>query len=54
MTDLAPPFLVEIAWEVVAQIYILFGLLFVVALIALSWRLLRIKLFESIKLGETI
>lgn len=52
--DFAPPFLVEIAWEAVFQIYILFGLLFVVALIALSWRLLRIKLFESIKLGETI
>ncbi|MEM7118878.1 MAG: FtsX-like permease family protein [Chloroflexota bacterium] len=51
--DLAPPYLVEIAWEAVAQIYILFGLLFVVALAALSWRLLRIKLFESIKLGET-
>lgn len=51
--DLAPPYLVEIAWEAVAQIYILFGLLFIVALAALSWRLLRIKLFESIKLGET-
>ena len=51
---LAPPYLVEIAWGAVAQIYGLFGLLFVVALIALSWRLLRIKLFESIKLGETV
>jgi putative ABC transport system permease protein len=51
---LAPPYLVEIAWGAVAQIYILFGLLFVLALIALSWRLLRIKLFESIKLGETV
>ena len=52
--NLAPPYLVEIAWGAVAQIYILFGLLFVVALLALSWRLLRIKLFESIKLGETV
>ena len=51
---LAPPYLVEIAWGAVAQIYGLFALLFVVALIALSWRLLRIKLFESIKLGETV
>jgi putative ABC transport system permease protein len=51
---LAPPYLVEIAWGAVAQVYILFGVLFVVALIALSWRLLHIKLFESIKLGETI
>ena len=53
-TDLAPPYLVEIAWGAVVQIYILFGLLFVVALGALSWRLLRIKLFESIKLGEVV
>ncbi len=52
--DFAPPFLVEIAWEAVAQIYLLFGLLFVAALGALSWRLLRLKLFESIKMGETI
>lgn len=53
VADLAPPYLVEIAWDAVGQIYILFGLLFVVALIALSWRLMRVKLFESIKLGET-
>ena len=51
---LAPPYLVEIAWDAVAQIYILFGLLFVVALAALSWRLLRAKLFEAIKLGESV
>ena len=53
-TELAPPYLVEIAWSAVGQIYILFGLLFFVALGALSWRLLRRKIFESIKLGETI
>lgn len=53
-TGLAPPYLVEIAWGAIGQIYILFGLLFVVALVALSWRLLRMKLFESIKLGETV
>ena len=52
--DLAPPYLVEIAWEAITQIYILFGLLFIAALLALSWRLLRLKLFESIKLGETV
>ena len=54
LSDLAPPYLVEISWEAVAQIYILFGLLFIVALAALSWRLLHIKIFESIKLGETV
>jgi len=54
VSGLAPPYLVEIAWGAVVQIYILFGLFFVVAIIALSWRLLRTKLFESIKLGETL
>ncbi|MFT5196085.1 MAG: putative ABC transport system permease protein, partial [Candidatus Promineifilaceae bacterium] len=54
LSDLAPPYLVEIAWGAVVQIYVLFGLLFVVALMALSWRLLRMKLFESIKMGETV
>ncbi|MCB0013431.1 MAG: FtsX-like permease family protein, partial [Anaerolineales bacterium] len=52
--DLAPPYLVAIAWDAVGQIYMLFGLLFVAALLALSWRLLRRRIFESIKLGETI
>lgn len=53
-STLAPPYLVEISWDAVAQIYILFGLLFITALVTLSWRLTRLKLFESIKLGETI
>jgi len=54
VSDLVPPYFVEIAWRAVAQIYILFGLFFVAATIGLSWRLLRTKLFEAIKLGETI
>ena len=52
--DLAPPYLVEVAWEAIGQVYILFGLFFMVALVSLTWRLSRVKLFESIKLGETI
>ena len=52
--SIAPPYLVEIAWDAVNQVYLLFGLLFVIAFFTLSWRLLRIKLFQAIKLGETI
>lgn len=52
--DLVPPFLVEIAWGAVSQVYILFGLLFLVALGALVFIALRMKLFMAIKLGETV
>ena len=49
-----PPFLVEIAWPAVFRIYALFGLLFVIALIVLGALLLRMKIFQAIKLGETV
>ena len=52
--NVAPPYLVEIAWQAVGQIYLLFGGLFLVALAVLSWRLLNMKVFESIKMGETV
>ena len=49
-----PPFVVEIAWPAIFRIYILFGLLFVVALGGLAVLLLRIKIFQAVKLGETV
>lgn len=52
--DLVPPYLVEIAWNSVWQVYVLFGLLFLVVLAAVSFLLSRMKLFQAIKLGETI
>ena len=48
-----PPFEIEIAWLSIAQIYVLFALLCVVALAALSSLLVRMKIFQAIKLGET-
>ena len=48
-----PPFLVEIAWPAIFRIYALFGLLFVIALGALAALLMRMKIFQAIKLGET-
>ena len=49
-----PPFLVEIAWSAIVRIYALFGLLFLVALLVLATLLLRMKIFQAIKLGETV
>jgi len=45
-----PPYLVEIAWPAVFQIYALFGLLFLVTLIILVVLLRRMRIFEAIKL----
>jgi putative ABC transport system permease protein len=50
---LYPPFQVEIAWMSILQIYILFAILFMAALAVLSRLLLRMKIFQAIKLGET-
>jgi len=49
-----PPFQVEIAWPAIIRIYALFGTLFLVALSALAGLLLRMKIFQAIKLGETV
>jgi putative ABC transport system permease protein len=48
------PYQVIIAWPEIFRIYALFGLLFVVALSALGALLLRMKIFQAVKLGETI
>jgi putative ABC transport system permease protein len=48
-----PPFEVVIAWPAILRIYVLFGLLFVAALGGLTALLLRIKIFQAVKLGET-
>jgi putative ABC transport system permease protein len=48
-----PPFIVEIAWPAIIQIYILFALLFLSALGVLAALLMRMKIFQAVKLGET-
>jgi putative ABC transport system permease protein len=52
--SMTPPFEVEIAWQAISRIYVLFGLLFVVALSVLVAFLMRMKIFQAIKLGETV
>jgi putative ABC transport system permease protein len=49
-----PPFQIEIAWLSIIQIYVLFGGLFLAALGALVALLVRMKIFQAIKLGESI
>jgi putative ABC transport system permease protein len=48
-----PPFQIQIAWLSIVQIYVLFAILFFTALSALSALLVRMKIFQAIKLGET-
>lgn len=49
-----PPFLVQIDWPSVFQVYILFAVLFVIALVVLGLLLMRMKIFQAIKLGEAV
>jgi len=48
-----PPFIVEISWEPILPIYLLYGLLFLLALAVLVFLLMRMRIFEAVKLGET-
>ncbi len=52
--DITPPYIVAIHWDAISRVYMLFGLLFVTALIALVISLLRMRIFQAIKLGETV
>jgi putative ABC transport system permease protein len=48
-----PPFRIAIAWGSILEIYALFIALFVGALLVLSSILVRMKIFQAVKLGET-
>ncbi len=47
-----PPFRVVIAWDAIGQFYILFGILFLVALAVLVPMLVRMRIFQAVKMGE--
>ena len=51
-TALVPPFVVQIAWQELGLIYAVFGGMFLVAVVVLVVLLLRMKIFEAVKLGE--
>jgi putative ABC transport system permease protein len=48
-----PPFKITIAWDSILEIYGLFIVLFAAALVVLSTILVRMKIFQAVKLGET-
>jgi putative ABC transport system permease protein len=49
-----PPFIVQIAWDQLGTILTLFGLMFVLAVLVLIGLLVRMRVFEAVKLGETV
>lgn len=52
-TAVTPPFVVQIAWDQILNIYIVFGVMLVLAIFVLVILLVRMKIFEAVKLGET-
>jgi putative ABC transport system permease protein len=54
VSALVPPFRVLIAWPMIYQIYWMFAGLFGVTLIVLLISLRRMRIFQAIKLGETV
>ncbi len=48
-----PPYIVDIAWLQMIRVYLLFGGLFVVALLALVMMLQRLRIIEAVKLGDS-
>jgi putative ABC transport system permease protein len=53
-SDLVPPYLVTIAWGEIAQLVTLFAVLFIAILIVLLIALRRMRVFQAIKLGESV
>jgi len=52
--DLIPPFKILIAWDSIYQIYWMFGILFGLTLVVSIILLRRMRIFQAIKLGETV
>jgi putative ABC transport system permease protein len=53
-TALVPPFIVQVAWQQLGLILVIFGAMFVVAVVVLAVLLTRMRVFEAVKLGETV
>jgi putative ABC transport system permease protein len=47
-----PPFVVQVAWQELWTIYAVFGAMFLVAVLVLIVLLMRMRIFEAVKLGE--
>jgi len=53
-TAVTPPFAVQIAWQQLGVIYLLFAAMFIVAVLALVALVARMRIFEAVKLGEAV
>jgi putative ABC transport system permease protein len=51
-TTRVPPFVVQIAWNELWTIYAVFGAMFVLAVAVLIALMMRMRIFEAVKLGE--
>lgn len=49
-----PPYNILINWQAVLQLYVLFAVLFIVTLVVVVTLLRKMKVFQAIKLGETV
>lgn len=49
-----PPYLVEIAWADILRLYVIFGAMLLVGVGATIWSLLRMNIFQAVKLGEIV
>ena len=49
-----PPYLVEIAWLDILRLYVIFGAMLLVGMSATIWSLLRMNIFQAVKLGEVV
>ncbi|MGD2207191.1 MAG: ABC transporter permease, partial [Anaerolineae bacterium] len=53
-TDQVPPFIVQVAWEQLGITLVVFGVMFLLAMAVLAVLLTRMRIFEAVKLGETL
>ena len=53
-TDLVPPFVVQLAWQQLGIILVVFAVMFFLAVAVLVILLNRMRVFEAVKLGETV
>ncbi|MGI6368588.1 MAG: ABC transporter permease [Anaerolineae bacterium] len=53
-TATLPPFVVIIAWHDIITIYMVFGVMLLGAVASMIWFLLRLRIFEAVKLGEAV
>jgi putative ABC transport system permease protein len=47
-----PPFVVHIAWDGIVQIYLVFGAMLLLGVVLMLVLLVRMRVFEAVKLGE--